>query len=131
MLLTIFVKKFHHKCSTGLILLDEKCPYSEIFWSECGKIWTRKTQNTTLFKQCTPLNNTSDHFEFLFRSPRDENILGENCWITDMKVRSDDVQTKNAYRKLKWIINRPEIFHLLTWCQYQFISMLASRCIIK
>ena len=50
MLLTIFVKKFHHKRSTGLILLHEKCPYSEIFWSECGEIWTRKTQNTDTFQ---------------------------------------------------------------------------------
>ena len=50
MLLTIFVKKIHHKCSTGLILLHEKCPYSEVFLSECGEIWTRKTQNTDTFQ---------------------------------------------------------------------------------
>ena len=24
----------------------EKCPYSEFFWSECGKIRIRKTKNT-------------------------------------------------------------------------------------
>ena len=25
--------------------LREKCPYSELFWSECGKMWTRITPN--------------------------------------------------------------------------------------
>ena len=29
--------------------LRENCPYSEFYWSECGKIRTRKTLNTQTF----------------------------------------------------------------------------------
>ena len=33
------------------IALRKKSPYSQIFWSECWKIWTRKTPNTDNFQQ--------------------------------------------------------------------------------
>ena len=32
-----------------LLTLREKCPYSELFWSECGKMRTRITPNTDTF----------------------------------------------------------------------------------
>ena len=31
------------------IALHKRSPYSQIFWSECWKIWTRKTPNTDIF----------------------------------------------------------------------------------
>ena len=59
----IFFKNFYIHCSTKYIVwlfcnlgknvssetLREKCPYSELFWSECGKKRTRKTTNTDTF----------------------------------------------------------------------------------
>ena len=37
-------------CGISLdVPLRKKCPYSEFFWSECGKIRTRKTPNTDTF----------------------------------------------------------------------------------
>ena len=35
--------------SGKLLPLRKKCPYSELFWSECGKIRTRITPNTDTF----------------------------------------------------------------------------------
>ena len=35
--------------------LCKKCPYSECFWSECGKIRTRKTPNTDTFHAVLPM----------------------------------------------------------------------------
>ena len=32
-----------------ILALRERCPYSEFFWVECGKIPTRKTPNTDTF----------------------------------------------------------------------------------
>ena len=37
------------KCSGLWTALRDKCPYSEFFWSECGKIRTTKTPNTDTF----------------------------------------------------------------------------------
>ena len=31
------------------LTLRKKWPYSEFFWSECGKMWARKTPNTDTF----------------------------------------------------------------------------------
>ena len=31
------------------MLLREKCPYSELLWSECGKMWTSITPNMDTF----------------------------------------------------------------------------------
>ena len=41
------------------LTLREKCPYSEFFWSECGKIRTRKLRIRTLFTQCDASINLS------------------------------------------------------------------------
>ena len=35
--------------------LREKCPYSELFWSECGKMRTRITRKTDSFYAVTEL----------------------------------------------------------------------------
>ena len=35
--------------ATGMTAPREKCPYSEFFWSKCGKVRTRKTPNTDTF----------------------------------------------------------------------------------
>ena len=42
---------FHQRVSykTKCVSLREKCPYSELFWSKCGKIRTRITPNTDTF----------------------------------------------------------------------------------
>ena len=59
----ILFKNFYVHCSTKYIVrlfcdlgktvssetLREKCPYSELFWSESGKKRARKTPNTDTF----------------------------------------------------------------------------------
>ena len=50
-----FVKDFLRQCAQSRSFLRkefalcEEFPYSEFFWSECGKIRTRKTPNTNTF----------------------------------------------------------------------------------
>ena len=42
-------KLTHQDFQALTMTLRGKCPYSELFYSECGKIWTRITPNTDTF----------------------------------------------------------------------------------
>ena len=47
--------------NTRIIVLGEKCPYWEFLWSKCGKMRTRKTQNTHAFHAVLLKRNYSSH----------------------------------------------------------------------
>ena len=51
------------------LTLREKCPYSEFFWSKCGKIWTRITPNMENFYAVWFIQNVREnHFCGLFHN---------------------------------------------------------------
>ena len=52
------LRKYHFICSVFRrhLQLREKCPYSELFWFECGKIRTRITRNKNIFHTVYFLN---------------------------------------------------------------------------
>ena len=55
-----------------LVRIFPHTPYLSVFSPNARKYGPEKLQIQTLFTQCTPPNNISDHTKILFRSPRDE-----------------------------------------------------------
>ena len=46
------------------LLKNKKCPYSDLFWSECGKMWTRITLNTNNFQAVSKSKNCKSYRRF-------------------------------------------------------------------
>ena len=86
--------------SSFLLLLCEKCPYSELFWSSFTRIWTE-------YREIWSISPYSVRMR--------ENV-GQNNFECGHFLRSDAIlYTYNVYNDMKWMILVKKLFMYVYW----------------
>ena len=95
--------------------LCETCPHLEFFWSECGKIHTRKTPNTDTFHAVAAL------LKYVWPFSGHQALMGYILsWLSHFTTNNSLISLSKFIRQpysLKQSLHKILRFHIISWCQ--------------